>query len=213
MDKKQCGDTAPLPGTPYFKAANSEFSTAPGTNPTQRNYGVAITDVDGDGLFDAFVAGCTGPDLVFSWKDNKLTNIKDTVVPDTKDRKTLDGDGNEEIYLLNLDRYSGACDKSDASLPFDQIFTKATKGGAFSDMLQGRAKHKDGMSCASGRSVGCIDRTGEGKYSIFISNYADATREPKPMLVELDEQGRLVDRAKALKMDNANGGRAVVASS
>jgi len=218
VDRKQCGDTPALPGTPYFKAANDEFSTAPGTNPTQRNYGVAITDVDGDGLFDAFVAGYTGPDLVFSWKKNKLTNIKDQAVPGTKDRKTLgvtacdlDGDGHEEIYLLNLDRYSGACDKSNPSLPFDQIFTKTKKDGAFSDMLQDRAKHKDGMSCASGRSVGCIDRTGEGKYSIFISNYADASREPKPMLVELDEQGRLVDRAKALKMDNANGGRAVVA--
>ena len=64
---------------------------------------------------------------------------------------------------------------------------------------------------ASGRSVGCIDRRGDGNYSVFVSNYASGG-SPKAMLVEIPTgSAHLKDVEPELGMDTANGGRAVVA--
>ena len=58
---------ANVQGAPFFASATAEIA---GANPAQRNYGVAITDVDGDGLFDAVVAGYNGPNAVLSSDGN-----------------------------------------------------------------------------------------------------------------------------------------------
>ena len=39
----------------------------------QRNYGVAVTDVDRDGAFEIFVAGFTGPNLVLKYDEQTAT--------------------------------------------------------------------------------------------------------------------------------------------
>jgi len=202
--------------TPYFKDATDEIVS--GSNPSQRNYGIAITDVDGDGLFDAFVAAYSSPsgtpaNLVLSHKDGTMKNIAASTVPDVR-RKTLgvaacdiDGDGREEIYLLNLDAYMGDGGSSAAR---DQILSKRPGQAIFGDLLSDE-KNGQVLNQASGRSVGCIDRRGNGNYSVFVSNYA-SNGSPKAMLVEMPTgSNTLKDVAPELGMDTANGGRAVVA--
>ena len=39
----------------------------------QRNYGVAVTDVDRDGNFEIFVAGFSGPNLVLKYNEHTAT--------------------------------------------------------------------------------------------------------------------------------------------
>ena len=57
----------------------------------QRNYGIAVTDVDRDGDFEIFVAGFTGPNLVLKYNEEmgRLENIAEHGGPYEKlmDRK------------------------------------------------------------------------------------------------------------------------------
>ncbi|KAF0027473.1 hypothetical protein F2P81_020214 [Scophthalmus maximus] len=92
-------------------------------NPTQLNYGVAITDVDGDGDLEIFVAGYNGPNLVLKYdkQRKRLFNIavdnRSSPFYALRDRQgnaigvtacDIDGDGREEIYVLNTNNaFSG----------------------------------------------------------------------------------------------------------
>ncbi|MEE6486235.1 hypothetical protein FKM82_014550 [Ascaphus truei] len=86
------------------------------SNPTQLNYGVAITDVDNDGDFEIVVAGYNGPNLVLKYfkEKGRLVNIavdeRSSPYYALRDRQgnaigvtacDIDGDGREEIYFLN----------------------------------------------------------------------------------------------------------------
>merc|ERR1719334_1823559 len=102
-----------------FKSITSN-SFAEGANPIQYNYGVAVSDVDGDGNFEFIVAGygtnrgSGAPNLVLSY--NKVTKkfenlaIDDPQSPYYEIRNEkgkaigvaacdVDGDGREEIYF------------------------------------------------------------------------------------------------------------------
>merc|ERR1711872_170986 len=93
-----------------FKSITST-GLAPGSNPSQLNYGVAITDVDGQKGYEVVVAGYNGPNLVLKW--NQRTKQLENIATD------------------------------DPSSPYYAL-----------------------------RSVGCIDRFGNGKYGIYLANYA-----------------------------------------
>ena len=108
---------------------------------------------------------------------------------------------------MNLDAYSGDGGSSAAR---DQILSKRPGQTIFGDLLDDEQNGKV-LNQASGRSVACIDRRGDGNYSVFVSNYA-SNGSPKAMLVEMTPgTSTLVDVAPELGMDTANGGRAVVA--
>ncbi|RXM36910.1 Cartilage acidic protein 1 [Acipenser ruthenus] len=93
-------------------------------NPTQLNYGLAVTDVDGDGDLEVLVAGYNGPNLVLKYDNSRkvLYNIavdnKSSPFYALRDRQgkamgvaacDIDGDGREEIYFLNTNNaFSGA---------------------------------------------------------------------------------------------------------
>ncbi|KAG8435449.1 hypothetical protein GDO86_013401 [Hymenochirus boettgeri] len=93
------------------------------SNPTQLNYGVAITDVDNDGDFEIIVAGYNGPNLVLKYikEKGRLVNIavdeRSSPFYALRDRQgnaigvtacDIDGDGREEIYFLNTNNaFSG----------------------------------------------------------------------------------------------------------
>ncbi|RXN01584.1 Cartilage acidic protein 1 [Acipenser ruthenus] len=92
-------------------------------NPTQLNYGLAVTDVDGDGDLEVLVAGYNGPNLVLKYDNSRkvLYNIavdnKSSPFYALRDRQgnaiavaacDIDGDGREEIYFLNTNNaFSG----------------------------------------------------------------------------------------------------------
>ncbi|XP_034041318.1 cartilage acidic protein 1 [Thalassophryne amazonica] len=195
-------------------------------NPTQLNYGVAITDVDGDGDLEMFVAGYNGPNLVLKYdrERKRLVNIavdnRSSPFYALRDRQgnaigvtacDIDGDGREEIYVLNTNNaFSGRATYTDKLFKF--------RNGRFEDVLNDDInEHRDVANRMAGRSVACVDRKGTGRYSIYIANYASGNVGPHA-LIEMDEaasdlsQGvvALSNVAEEAGVNKFTGGRGVV---
>uniref|UniRef100_A0A671W1I0 Cartilage acidic protein 1 n=1 Tax=Sparus aurata TaxID=8175 RepID=A0A671W1I0_SPAAU len=195
-------------------------------NPTQLNYGVAVTDVDGDGDLEMFVAGYNGPNLVLKYDKEKkrLVNIavdnRSSPFYALRDRHgnaigvtacDIDGDGREEIYVLNTNNaFSGRATYSDKLFKF--------RNGRFEDLLNDDInEHRDVANRMAGRSVACVDRKGTGRYAIYIANYASGNVGPHA-LIEMDEaasdlsQGviALSNVAEQAGVNKFTGGRGVV---
>ncbi|KAA0718236.1 Cartilage acidic protein 1 ASPIC [Triplophysa tibetana] len=195
-------------------------------NPTQLNYGMAVTDVDGDGDLEMFVSGYNGPNLVLKYDKGKkrLVNIavdnRSSPYYALRDRQgnaigvtacDIDGDGREEIYVLNTNNaFSGRATYTDKLFKF--------RNGRFEDLLNDEInEHRDVASRVSGRSVACVDRKGTGRYSIYIANYASGTVGPHA-LIEMDESSSdpargiiaLSNVAEQAGVNKFTGGRGVV---
>jgi len=150
-----------------------------GSNPSQLNYGVSVTDVDGKEGYELVVAGYDGPNLVLKW-DKATRQLENIAVDDPsspyyalRDSRgqaigvtacDVDGDGREEIYFLNTNSaYSGQ-----ATYP-DKLFK--WRNGKYEDIFS-QDINKDVSSYSAGRSVACVDRLGTGRYGIYLANYA-----------------------------------------
>lgn len=195
-------------------------------NPTQLNYGMAVTDVDGDGTLEVVVAGYNGPNLVLKY-DSSLGRLVNIAVDDPnspyyalRDRAgnaigvtacDVDGDGREEIYFLNTNNaYSGRATYSDKLFKF--------RNGRFEDLLSDEVNVRRGVANRmAGRSVACVDRKGTGRYSVYVANYASGNIGPHA-LIEMDEAASdvtkgsiaLSDVAAQAGVNKYTGGRGVV---
>src|SRR5262245_39623118 len=82
-------------------------------NPPGLHYGVAVTDLDGDGRFEFVVAGFGGPNRVLRFAGGQLRDAAPPELADADRRAVglaagdIDGDGREELYVLNTDTFSG----------------------------------------------------------------------------------------------------------
>ncbi|XP_077101945.1 cartilage acidic protein 1a isoform X1 [Siphateles boraxobius] len=195
-------------------------------NPTQLNYGMAVTDVDGDGDLEVVVAGYNGPNLVLKYDrtQNKLVNtaVDERSSPYYALRDPqgnaigvtacdVDGDGREEIYFLNTNNaFSGRATYADKLFKF--------RNGRFEDLLGDDINVQRGVANRmAGRSVACVDRKGTGRYSIYVANYASGNVGPHA-LIEMDEAASdlekgviaLSDVAPQVNVNKYTGGRGVV---
>ena len=171
-------------------------------NSKRLSYGVSVTDIDQNGKYEFLVTGFGFANLALSYDNGKLINIANKNVYSDEFRKTIgvaacdvDRDGYEEIYFLNTDTYSGTKKYSDRLI--DLVENK------FVDMFE-IEKNKEDLNLTAGRSVACVDREGNGKYGLYVSNYGGPTR-----FYEF-EDGKIKDKAGNLNLDNVTGGRAVV---
>ncbi|KAL1262636.1 hypothetical protein QQF64_005375 [Cirrhinus molitorella] len=210
----------------FASVTQSVFPPDYENNPTQLNYGVAVTDVDGDGDLEMFVSGYNGPNLVLKYDKFKkrLVNIavdnRSSPYYALRDRQgnaigvtacDIDGDGREEIYVLNTNNaFSGRATYTDKLFKF--------RNGRFEDLLNDDInEHRDVANRVAGRSVACVDRKGTGRYSIYIANYASGTVGPHA-LIEMDESSSdpskgiiaLSNVAEQAGVNKFTGGRGVV---
>jgi hypothetical protein len=173
-------------------------------NPAQLNYGIAVSDLDGDGQFEAFIAGFSDcPNLILKWVGDGFVDIAPPSLADPNRQAIsaaacdLDGDGDEELYILNTDSFAGA--KRFADRLFDRV------DGRWTDLFS-LPINRGVLNLMAGRSVACVDRDGDGQYGFFIANYGGPMR-----LYELDDDGALRDVAPQARLDFTTGGRSIVA--
>lgn len=172
-------------------------------NPPQLNYGIAITDVDGDGAFEAVVCGHGYPNLVLKWVNGGLHNVAPAALTDPHRQAIgvaaadLDADGLEEIYILNTDTFAGQ--KRFA----DRLYDRADN--EWVDLFA-LPVHRNVVNLTAGRSVAAIDRFGRGVYGFLTANYGGPLR-----LYELSEDGVLADVAGAAALDFPASSRSLLA--
>ena len=173
-----------------------------GRNEPRLGYGVAVTDVDGDGAFEFVVAGYGCANLVLKWEGRRLVDIADAVMADAR-RNAIglcaadaDGDGREELYILNSESFSGPKQFG------DRLF--ACFGHRWLDLF-GQPENFAAINQTAGRSVACIDRAGTGKYGFVVANHGGRFR-----LYEFDRRGRVSDVAEEAGIDLPASGRALV---
>tara|TARA_B100000809_G_scaffold223364_1_gene232862 strand:+ start:4900 stop:6297 length:1398 start_codon:yes stop_codon:yes gene_type:complete len=172
-------------------------------NLEQLNYGVAITDIDTDGEFEAVVMGFGYPNVILKRDGEKLVNVAAGLLSDENMNAIgvasgdIDGDGQEEIYFLNTDSLGGEKQFFDRLISFEN--------DKFIDLFA-LSIHENIRNAGAGRSVVCIDRSGRGQYGFFIANYASPMK-----YYEMDDNNYLRDIAPELGMDMVTGGRGLIA--
>ena len=170
-------------------------------NPDQLNYGIAVTDIDDDGLFELIVAGFGFPNLVLKWDGASFRNVASFALADPQRQAIgvaacdIDGDGQEEIYILNTDTFAGQ--KRFADRLLDSV------DGEWTDLFS-LSSNRHVLNLTAGRSVAAVDRRGTGSYGFFVANYGGPLR-----LYELDEDGHLNDSASVANLALVTGGRSV----
>jgi hypothetical protein len=171
-------------------------------NDTKRRYGIAVTDFDGNGDFEVVVTGYGGANEVWDHQGTELVDIAPDTIKDP-DRRAIgvtacdmDGDGSEEIYFLNVDRFGGLGEVS------DRLYRRTENG--WTDVFEEGVNISE-VNRFSGRSVMCFDRDGDGKYGVFVANYGGPMK-----LFEAQPDWSLNDVASTLGMALTTGGRSLV---
>ncbi|CAH1775634.1 unnamed protein product [Owenia fusiformis] len=191
-------------------------------NTFQRNYGVAVSDVDNDGELDFIVAGFSGRNFVLKYNTttSQLDNIAQPGTPfenlmDVKGQAIgvcacdIDGDGREEIYFLNTNQaYAGVSSYGDKLFKWSD--------NQYIDLYEDPVNRNMSVQNYAGRSVACIDRNGDGTYGIAVATYSQ-NGQGNFAFVEVDSKRKntqndgipLRDIAKEIGIDISTGGRAI----
>jgi hypothetical protein len=174
-------------------------------NPSQLNYGVAVTDVDADGAFELVVAGFGQRNLVLKWTEQGFVDIAPEELADLGRQAIgvaagdFDGDGQEEIYVLNTDSFQGRKQFGDRLFDWRE--------GGWVDLFS-LPQNQDSLNLTAGRSVAWVDRDGDGRYGCLVANYGGPIR-----LYELNGDDMIADVAQEAGLAMVTGGRGIVALS
>ncbi|MBX3066957.1 MAG: CRTAC1 family protein [Anaerolineae bacterium] len=172
-------------------------------NAPQLSYGAAVTDIDGDGEFEIFVAGYGQPSQILKWTEQGFINVASGILSNAGRQAIsvaaadIDGDGREEIYVLNTDTFGGRKRFGDRLFKWYR--------GRWIDLFA-LPENQHVQNLFAGRSVGVVDRLGDGRYGFFVANYGGPMR-----LFELIRDSlELIDAAPEFDLNRVTGGRAVL---
>ena len=193
---------SPPAGPPDRPAMFHSISHLIADNRPTAAYGAAVFDLDRDGAFEVAVSGFAGPNRFLKWAGGRFIDLKNETLGD-EHRQAIglaaadfDGDGDEELYVLNSDTFAGLKLFSDRLFDFD--------GERWRDLFIA-AGDPDLLNMTAGRSVCGVDRLGSGRYGFFVANYGGPMR-----LYELTEDGQIVDVAPYAGLDQVTGGRSLL---
>lgn len=169
-----------------------------------RAEGLTVADADGDGVSEVLAAVKGGGNLVLKWRDGALVDVADPMLADAGGAGSgfiaadLDGDGREELYLLNgRDPVTGTASR-------DRLF--ASFGARWMDLLDLPENDAAGAPALIGGGGLALDRWGHGRYGFFIVGVGGPAR-----LFELGPRGYLVDAAEEAGLDFVSDGKAATA--
>ena len=172
-------------------------------NPPHRGHGIAVTDVDGDGVPEFLVSGYGVANRVLKWSGGKLADVADPILADAAGQTTsliaadVDGDGREEIYACNEDSEASEIGQT------DRLF--APFGSHWLDLL-GQSENAAAVESVAGQAVAAIDRLGRGRYGFAVIQPGEPV-----VLYELAAGGRLVDVSEEAGLDQSVAGPGVLA--
>ncbi|CAM6014711.1 unnamed protein product [Sphagnum balticum] len=173
-------------------------------NPSRMHYGVCVADLNNDGKMEFFVCGFADQNQLLKWTGTELVNIANgTPLEDPLSSSIgvaagdFDGDGSEELYVLNTDTFLGRKKVTDRLFDHQE--------GRWVDLFALPRNMDDSNMCA-GRSVCAVDRMGTGKYGFFVANYGGFMK-----MFEMSEEGFVGDVAGEVGLVTyPTGGRALV---
>jgi hypothetical protein len=185
----------------FIDASDRIEGNAPGLH-----YGMAVVDADGDGRAEVFVTGFGEPNRLLAWEGTGTAGrLRDTIRPTLADagRRSIgvaaadvDGDGQEEIYVLNSDAFAGP------KMQSDRLFARF--GDHWLDLFA-QPQNRSAANQTAGRSVCALDRSGRGIYGFAVANYGGPLR-----LYEIAGGGRIADMAEDAGIDAMGGGRSLL---
>lgn len=179
-------------------------------NPIQRRYGIAISDLDLNGDYEIIVTGYGAPNEVYDYQNGRWIDRAPNSLKDAERRAIgvaacdVDGDGQEEIYFLNVDRFGGLGEVS------DRLYMRTGEDSQWIDLFE-KEENQTVINQFSGRSVACLDRFGQGKYGIFVANYGGPMKLFELESSESDSIKRLIDVGPDVGINLTTGGRALLA--
>ncbi len=173
-------------------------------NPARLSYGVAATDIDGDGLPEFVVTGFGNNNLVLDWDGgtDEIVDIAPEAIADPSRRSIgvaagdVDGDGREEIYVLNSDTFMGM-------KRFGDRFFSLGENGTWIDLFELPA-NLENPNLNAGRSVAVLDLEGSGQYRVAVANYGGPMR-----IHEVADANKVNDLAPGLGIELMTGGRSL----
>ncbi len=172
-------------------------------NPPHRGHGVAVSDVDGDGVFEFLVSGYGSANRVLKWTGTSLEDVVDPLLADSTGFTTcmiaadIDGDGREEIYVCNEDTEQSEIGQA------DRLF--APFGRHWLDLLA-QPENAAVVESVAGQAVAAIDRLGRGRYGFAVTQPGEPV-----VLYEMAGGGRLVDVSEDAGLDLSVAGPGVLA--
>lgn len=173
-------------------------------NQPRLSYGVAATDIDGDGLPEFVVTGFGDRNLVLDWEGGSETLV-DATPRDLEDpsRRAIgvaaadvDGNGREEIYVLNSDTFMGM-------KRFGDRFFARHRDNRWIDLFE-LPINLENPNLTAGRSVLALDADGSGVYAMVVANYGGPLR-----IHRVAEDRRVTDIAPSLGIELMTGGRSL----
>lgn len=180
----------------------SDWSDRIRSNPPASCSGVAVADLLGSGAPQFVVCGNGGPNRVFAWVGGELLDRTPRALADdgrpsvAAAAADVDGDGVEELYVLNADT------SASPSRPADRLYRRAAGGhwhDLFADPTSRAVRHSTG-----GRSVAAVDRRGSGRYGFLVAGAGTPMR-----FIERTADGHLADLAPALGLDAVTAGKSL----
>lgn len=169
-------------------------------NPGKLHCGAVCADLDRDGQPEIFVCGYGGSNVVLKWDGSAMSDATPTELADIGRRAIgaaagdFDGDGGEELYVLNTDVFTGR-KRFD-----DRLY--ALRDGLWRNILPSGGLP---FNQHSGRSVAAIDRKGCGRYGFLLACHGGPLK-----LVEPGAEGLPVECAKEAGLDACGAGRGLL---